>query len=139
MIRRQHQVLVVDDDANVRALYVDALEELGHTVAMASDGSAALEQLRTGDHPCVVLTDLRLPQMDGFELRRAVERDPHLASSPIVVITGDKMLSLTSPAGDKPFSSQELDALVQRSCSLHRVSAPSHRPMADDRVSQAGG
>ena len=139
MIRRQHQVLVVDDDANVRALYADALEEFGHTVAMAADGSAALEQLRTGDHPCVVLTDLRMPQMDGFELRRAVESDPHLASIPIVVITGDKMLSLTSPAGDKPFSSQELDALVQRSCSLHRVSARSHGPMADDRVSQAGG
>ena len=139
MIRRQHQVLVVDDDANVRALYAVALEEFGHTVAMASDGATALEALRTGDHPCVVLTDLRMPQMDGFELRRAVERDPHLASIPIVVITGDKMLSLTSPASDKPFSSQELDALVQRSCSLHRVSAAGHPVMADDRATQAGG
>ena len=139
MIRRQHQVLVVDDDANVRALYADALEEFGHTVAMASDGAAALEALRTGDHPCVVLTDLRMPQMDGFELRRAVERDPHLASIPIVVITGDKMLSLTSPASDKPFSSQELDSLVQRSCSLHRVGAATHSVTADDRATQAGG
>jgi CheY-like chemotaxis protein len=139
VIRRQHQVLVVDDDASVRALYADALEEFGHTVAMASDGTAALEQLRTGDHPCVVLTDLRMPQMDGFELRRAVERDPHLASIPIVVITGDKMLSLTSPAGDKPFSSHEVDALVQRSCSLHRVPARTHGVPADDRATQAGG
>lgn len=130
---------MVDDDANVRALYADALEEFGHTVAMASDGAAALEALRTGDHPCVVLTDLRMPQMDGFELRRAVERDPHLASIPIVVITGDKMLSLTSPASDKPFSSQELDALVQRSCSLHRVRAATHPVTADDRATQAGG
>src|SRR5918992_627477 len=117
--RRQHQVLVVDDEPNVRALYVDALEELGHTVAIAVDGAAALEHLRTADHPCVVLTDLRMPRMDGFELRRAIERDPSLASIPIVVITGDRMLSFTSPARDKPFAPAELDALVQRSCTLH--------------------
>jgi CheY-like chemotaxis protein len=121
--RRHHQVLVVDDDASVRALYVDALEECGHTVTIAVDGAAALEQLRTSDHPCLILTDLRMPRMDGFELRRAVERDPLLGSIPIVVITGDRMLSFTSPARDKPFSPEELDALVQRSCSLHRVPA----------------
>jgi CheY-like chemotaxis protein len=121
--RRHHQVLVVDDDASVRALYVDALEESGHTVTIAVDGAAALEQLRASDHPCLILTDLRMPRMDGFELRRAVERDPLLASIPIVVITGDRLLSYTSPARDKPFSAEELDALVQRSCSLHRVPA----------------
>ena len=124
--RRHHQVLVVDDDASVRALYVDALEEFGHSVAIAVDGAAALEMLRTGDHPCLILTDLRMPRMDGFELRRAVEQDPHLGSIPIVVITGDRMLSFTSPARDKPFSTQELDALVQASCSLHRVPAAIH-------------
>ena len=123
MSDRRHQVLVVDDDASVRALYVDALEELGHSVAIAPDGAAALERLRTGNHPCVILTDLRMPRMDGFELSRAVERDPQLATIPIVVITGDRILSYTSPARDKPFSPSELDSLVQRSCSLHRVPA----------------
>ena len=120
---RRHQVLVVDDDPAVRALYVDALQEVGHGVAIAADGGAALDQLRTGNHPCVILTDLRMPRMDGFELRRAVERDPQLATIPIVVITGDRILSYTSPALDKPFSAAELDALVQRSCSFHRVRA----------------
>ena len=138
--RRRHQVLVVDDDANVRALYVDALEDFGHTVAIAADGAEALEQLRTGDHPCVILTDLRMPRMDGFELRQAVERDPQLAAIPIVVITGDRILSLTSPARDKPFDPAEVDALVQRSCSLHRVPAALHDDLsAYGEVAEGGG
>ena len=123
---KRHSVLVVDDDASVRTLYVDALQESGHQVAIAVDGDQALDSLRGGSHPCVVLTDLRMPRMDGFELSRAVSRDPQLTSIPIVVITGDKLLALTSPARDKPFSVAELDALVQRSCRLHRASDDSH-------------
>ena len=74
-----------------------------------------------------MLTDLRMPRMDGFELSRAMSQDPQLASIPTVVLTGDRILALTSPARDKPFSVAELDSLVQRSCRLHRV------PDDDDR------
>ncbi len=119
---KRHSVLVVDDDARVRSLYVDALEYSGHQVAIAIDGAEALDRLRGGTHPCVVLTDLRMPRMDGFELSRAVAHDPQLASIPIVVVTGDRVMALTSPARDKPFSAAEIDALVQRSCRLHRAS-----------------
>ena len=118
---KRHSVLVVDDDAGVRSLYVDALSESGHQVAIATDGADALGRLHDGAHPCVVLTDLRMPRMDGFELSRAISRDPQLASIPIVVVTGDRILAITSPARDKPFSVAELDSLVQRSCRLHRV------------------
>ena len=118
---KRHSVLVVDDDPNVRALYVDSLEESGHRVAIANDGAQALDTLREGPHPCAVLTDLRMPRMDGFELLRAVSRDPELTAIPIVVVTADKILALTSPAGEKPFSGVELDALVRRSCRLHRA------------------
>jgi CheY-like chemotaxis protein len=117
---KRHSVLVVDDDAGVRSLYVDALEESGHTVAIAVDGEQALDRLREGSHPCVVLTDLRMPRMDGFELSRAVSHDPQLASIPIVVLTGDRILAIASPARDKPFSADELNALVRNSCQLHR-------------------
>ena len=119
---KQHSVLVVDDEESVRSLYVDALEESGHRVSIAIDGERALAQLREGSLPCVVLTDVRMPRMDGFELSRALADDPQLASIPIVVLTGDRILSFSSPARDKPFSIVELDALVQRSCSLHRGS-----------------
>jgi CheY-like chemotaxis protein len=121
---KRHSVLVVDDDASVRALYADALQASGHQVAMAVDGADALARLRDDSHPCLVLTDLRMPRMDGFELSRAAGSDPQLAAIPIVVMTADKILALTSPARDKPFSPAELEALVQRSCLLHR--APSN-------------
>ena len=122
LVKKRHSILVVDDDINVRSLYVDALTESGHTVAVATDGLDALARLRDGSLPCVVLADVRMPRMDGFELVRAVRQDPQLSSVPIVVLTGDRMLSFTSPARDKPFSPVELDALVQRSCALHRGS-----------------
>ena len=117
---KRHSVLVVDDDAGLRSLYIDALSESGHLVSIAIDGADALDRLHEGAHPCVVLTDVRMPRMDGFELARAVARDPLLSSVPVVLLTGDRILSFTSPARDKPFSAVELDALVQRSCALHR-------------------
>jgi CheY-like chemotaxis protein len=117
---KAHSVLVVDDEPSVRALFVDALEEAGHRVEVAGDGAQALERLRRGAAPCVVLSDLRMPRMDGFELSRAAGRDPQLSAIPVVVMTGDRVLSFTSPARDKPFSVTELDALVQRTCRLHR-------------------
>lgn len=118
---RNHTVLVVDDEPTVRALYVDALVDSGHRVEAVADGAEALARLREGVVPCVVLSDLRMPRMDGWELSRAVADDPQLSSVPVVVLTGDRMLSFTSPARDKPFAATELDALVERSCLLHRV------------------
>lgn len=117
---KRHSVLVVDDDDRVRSLYVDALQEAGHMVAAAIDGVDALDRLQGGSVPCVVLTDVRMPRMDGWELSRAVARDPELATIPVVLVTGDKVLSFSSPARDKPFSTEELDAIVQSSCELHR-------------------
>ena len=124
---RQHRVLVVDDDPGVRDLFVDALGNLGHIVATAADGAQALEHLRTGNLPCVVLSDVRMPRMDGWELSKAVEHDPQLSTVPVVVMTSDRMLSFMSPARDKPYRPAELDALVERSCRFHRSMADEAR------------
>ena len=115
-----HSVLVVDDERTVRDLFRDVLGETGHRVQVAASGPDALERLRSGSVPCVILTDVRMPRMDGFELEREIARDPQLSSVPVVVLTGDKVLSFISPARDKPFSPEELNALVQRTCRLHR-------------------
>lgn len=117
---RFHSVLVVDDERTVRDLFRDVLGETGHRVDVAASGPDALDRLRSGSIPCVILTDVRMPRMDGFELEREISRDPQLSSVPVVVLTGDRILSFTSPARDKPFSSEELNALVQRTCRLHR-------------------
>lgn len=124
---KMHSILVVDDEASVRSLYVDALEEAGHHVRVASDGQQALDQLRAGTVPCMVLSDVRMPRMDGWDFARAVARDPQLNSVPVVLLTGDRILAFTSPARDKPFSVAELDALVQRECRLHREPSPPGR------------
>jgi CheY-like chemotaxis protein len=117
---KRHSILVVDDDEAVRSLFRDALAESGHHVTVARDGREALAHLQVGSVPCVVLSDVRMPRMDGFELSSAVADDPQLASVPVVTLTGDRILSFTSPARDKPFSVTELDAIVQRACTLHR-------------------
>lgn len=67
-----------------------------------------------------MLSDVRMPGMDGWDFAREVARDPGLNSIPVVVLTGDRMLSYISPARDKPYSPLELGALVDRSCQLHR-------------------
>lgn len=121
---KSHTVLIVDDDPSVRDLLTDALTEAGHRVDAAATGEQALGRLRDGLVPCVVLSDVRMPGMDGFELRRAASRDPQLAAIPIVTMTGDRILSFTSPARDKPFSVPELDSVVQRACRLHREVPP---------------
>lgn len=122
-MRRAHAVLVVDDDAAVRSMYAEALEGFGHAVTVAADGRDALDQLESGALPCVVLTDVRMPRMDGWDLSRAVGASPELATVPVVLLTSDRILSFSSPARDKPFDASELDALVQRSCTLHREPA----------------
>jgi CheY-like chemotaxis protein len=123
-LRRQHLVLVVDDDADVRDLYVETLREIGHGVKGAPNGEEAIRILTDGEVPCVILTDVRMPRMDGFELARALSKDPELSTLPVVLITGDRLLSYTTPARDKPMSPEELDSLVQGSCRMHRT--PGH-------------
>ena len=120
---RAHTVLVVDDEAIVRDLYVDALAEAGHQVEVAPSGEAALERLRHGRLPCVVLSDVRMPRMDGWDLAREVARDPTLSSIPVVMLTGDRILSFTSPARDKPYDAVELDRLVDHACRFHRAAS----------------
>src|SRR5512141_342196 len=67
------RVLVVDDQKNMRATTAMLLRQAGHEVGEAADGASALEQLAQGTYD-VVLTDLRMPTLDGMELLKAVQR-----------------------------------------------------------------
>jgi CheY-like chemotaxis protein len=117
---RQHVVLVVDDDRDVRALWGDNLRAQGHEVIEAVDGLHALRLLHDSRLPCLVLADVRMPRLDGWELAQAMSRDPQLTAIPVVLVTADRLLAISSPAGDKPMAADELDSLVERSCALHR-------------------
>ena len=86
------RVLVVDDDADIRETVRLILADEGYEVDDAADGSAALAQLRSGARPDVILLDLMMPVMNGWQFREAQQADPLLAAIPIIVISADARL-----------------------------------------------
>lgn len=81
------EVLVVDDSAVVRTKLQRLLSGAGRRVEQARHGREALDRLRQGRYG-VLVTDLEMPEMDGFALIRTVQADPRLAGLPIIAITG---------------------------------------------------
>ena len=85
------RVLIVDDDPDIREAMSEVLELEGHRTACAADGREALEMLRKDDlATCLILLDLRMPVMNGWEFREEQRRDRKLASIPVVVVTADE-------------------------------------------------
>lgn len=80
------RVLVVDDDPVNRAILVGSLEDQGYSADVASDGREALRMLRAGGFD-VVLLDLVMPVMDGFEVLRTMKADERLRSLPVIVVS----------------------------------------------------
>ena len=80
-------ILIVDDDPDIRAALVDVLSDSGYAVRAASNGREALEILRTGAPPRLVLLDLMMPVMDGLQFRQEQLADPALRDVPVVVIS----------------------------------------------------
>jgi two-component system, chemotaxis family, chemotaxis protein CheY len=120
---RSGTVLVVDDDADLRESIEAALMSYGHGVATAADGSEALAWMKTQkNRPCVVLLDLMMPGMNGFELRSKMAADPGLATIPVVVITGAGVLAdrraneLRAEVLRKPIELSTLLQTVKRFC-----------------------
>ena len=81
------RVLLADDSPTVRALARVELEEAGYEVLEASDGSEAMKAARE-QHPDVVLLDIEMPVMDGYETVQALKADPRTAGIPVVFLTG---------------------------------------------------
>jgi CheY-like chemotaxis protein len=82
------RVLVVDDDPDIRDTLGMVLGLQGYTVSMAADGAEALERMRAmSPPPCLVLLDLMMPRMNGFEVWQAMEASERTAI-PVVALTG---------------------------------------------------
>ena len=82
------RILLVEDDPDIREDLAEILVDEGFQVATAAHGRAALDQMRRGPLPDLVLLDLMMPVMDGFQFRAAQLADPDLAAVPVVVLSG---------------------------------------------------
>ncbi len=78
--------MIVEDDRDTREMLGRFLELEGFAVQTAENGKLALQALR-GEPPCVILLDLMMPVMNGWQFREAQRRDPALAQIPVVIVT----------------------------------------------------
>jgi two-component system response regulator GlrR len=111
------QVLVVEDEADLRSALVELLSTWGYRVSWASDGREALERLRAGRDPVLMLLDLQMPVMDGDALLAEVSRHPPERPLRIIVLSAN------------------LD--VQRRRSYGQVGAALNKPVLPDRLHAA--
>lgn len=81
------RVLIVEDDPDLVALVRRWLERDGHLVEHAADGAAALQALLGAPLPHLVLLDVMLPKMDGFELLQRLRAEPRTKDLPVVMVT----------------------------------------------------
>jgi len=109
-------VLIVEDDVDVREALSMMIESAGYRVAADGDGHEALDRLRAGARPRLILLDLMMPRMDGWQFHAEFVRDPALAAIPVVILSGDgdapRKAAAMQVAGHlrKPV---ELDRLIQ--------------------------
>ncbi len=81
-------VMIVEDDDEIRELLAEMLAEGGFHVSTARHGKDALQLLRTKPHPNIVLLDLMMPVMDGWQMRAEMLADPKLAAIPVIIVSG---------------------------------------------------
>ncbi len=115
-------ILIVEDDFAIRETIAELLEGEGYAVTRASNGAEALERLRRTGKTNVILLDLMMPVMDGWEFRLRQRSDPGLASIPVVVLSADNALEQkVSNLGveawlPKPFEVERLLETIGRLC-----------------------
>ena len=118
---RNFTVLVVDDDPNIRRMIVAALRRDGYDFLEAPNGREALDMMRA-DHPDVVVLDLMMPILSGWDVLRERADDPELRPIPVIIISANRDPELATAVAQgicaflpKPFDIGALSALV-RSC-----------------------
>ena len=84
---RAAELLIVDDDDGVRTALGDLLDYEGYPVTLCSNGKEAMDHLRSQPLPFLILLDLQMPEMDGWQFCRERKKDAALSAVPVIVIT----------------------------------------------------
>ncbi|MCC7539600.1 MAG: response regulator [Deltaproteobacteria bacterium] len=110
-VTRPRRILLVEDDRDLREALCDALRDSGHAVVAVSDGGEALRQMRI-ERPDLVVLDLMMPIVDGWQFRVEQKRDPVLASTPVVAISASQSAAAAAVDAElylqKPFDASVL-------------------------------
>ena len=114
-------ILVIDDDDDIRAVLAMVLDEAGFRVVTAANGREALEHLREDPQPDVILLDLMMPEMDGYQFRAEQQRDPALRAIPTLIVTAGTVTPRVEELGAeailrKPVSLRRLVDTIRRFC-----------------------
>jgi CheY-like chemotaxis protein len=114
-------ILIVEDEHDIRAVLTEILEDEGYAVASVPNGLAALVFLQE-HRPQLILLDLGMPVMTGWEFREQQRRDPALADIPVIVMSATPHLNQTAAALhaadclDKPIELNALLGMVEQYC-----------------------
>jgi len=130
------RIVLVDDEAGLRTVMAEILTGGGHEVLTAGDGGEGLAVVRR-ERPDLVLCDINMPGLDGFEVLQAIRGDPDLASPPFVFLTGETEVraGMRSGADDylmKPVASDELLAAVAARLARHDAARRDAESQADE-------
>ncbi|HVT09427.1 MAG TPA: response regulator [Polyangia bacterium] len=110
-------ILLVDDDADLRQCLVDVLEDAGYLVQTASSGREALRLLDGGDLPRLILLDLMMPDLNGWQFYEQKQKVGRLANIPVLVVTASRALGASFPGSEvllKPFSVETVVEKVEQ-------------------------
>lgn len=124
MNKEQHRILIVDDEELNRAVFKEMVESLGHSAEVASDGVGALAMSMLDID--LVLMDVNMPGMDGFEVVRRIRENPETQDLPIIMVTAltgkeDRLRAVEAGANDFIAKPVDLTELQVRSASLLKI------------------
>jgi len=131
------KILLVEDDLLIQELVTFNLEREGYTVKIAGDGKSGLEMV-SSEMPDLILLDVMLPELDGYEVCKAIRANKETASLPIIMLSArdevaDKVIGLELGADDyvtKPFSTRELVARVKARFREEKRNASPPKPVS---------
>jgi CheY-like chemotaxis protein len=113
-------VLIVEDDEDLREMMAQMLTLEGFESAAVANGREALEYLHAAEKPDVILLDLMMPVMDGWEFRRQQQADPAIAPVPVIVLSALDQARASTLEADaflkKPLDFDHLLSLVRNYC-----------------------